>query len=206
MRVQDIMTAPVLMVTPEAPLDDVARLLIEHGISGVPVVDASGALLGMVSEADLIALAVEPSGRKARAGGAESDKPAPRTAADVMSREVVIVEKEAPISEVANLMVHKAIKRVPVVNDGMVVGIVSRRDVIATFTRSDDEIAADVQELLDDVIKVIGRFHASTSHGIVTLAGADDPEFRRAAELTAGSVPGVIGVTFADQAFTGPSP
>ncbi len=196
MRVRDIMTAPVVVVGPDAPLRMVARLLIQHGVSGAPVVDASGALVGMVTEADLIALEVEAALRKE--WGRQPDAPSPKVAADVMTRAVVSVEEEDPISEVANLMVHNGIRRVPVVRDGAVVGIVSRRDVIGTLTRSDDEIAADVQELMDDVIKVIGRFQASAREGIVTLSGPRDPELRRLAARTAASVPGIIDVRFAD--------
>jgi CBS domain-containing protein len=124
MRVRDIMTAPVVVVGPDAPLRMVARLLIQHGVSGAPVVDASGALVGMVTEADLIALEVEAALRKE--WGREPDAPSPKVAADVMTRAVVSVEEEDPISEVANLMVHNGIRRVPVVRDGAVVGIVSR--------------------------------------------------------------------------------
>jgi CBS domain-containing protein len=200
MRVRDIMTTPVVVVSPDASLRTVARLLIEHGVSGAPVVDGSGALVGMVTEADLIALEVEAALRKE--WGRPSDAPSPSVAADVMTRAVVSVDEEDPISEVANLMVHNGIRRIPVVRGGAVVGIVSRRDVIGTLTRSDDEIAADVQELMDDVIKVIGRFHASVSEGIVTLSGPRDPELRRLAARTAQSVPGIIDVRFGEPAVS----
>ncbi|MGE5226305.1 MAG: CBS domain-containing protein [Planctomycetaceae bacterium] len=200
MRVRDIMTAPAVVVGPDEPLRAVARLLIEQGVSGAPVVDGSGTLVGMVTEADLIALEVEAALRKDQ--GVKVEAPAPKVAGDVMTRVVVSVEEDAPISEVASLMVHHGIRRVPVLRDGEVVGIVSRRDVIGTLTRSDEDISADVQELLDDVIKVIGWFRASVSDGVVTLTGPSDEECRRLAARTARSVPGVMSVRFSERATT----
>jgi predicted transcriptional regulator len=198
MRVRDIMTAPAVVVAPDEPLRAVARLLIEHGVSGAPVVEPSGELVGMVTEADLIALEVEAALRKDQ--GRRLEAPVPSVASDIMTRAVVSVEEDAPISEVASLMVHHGIRRVPVLRDGEVVGVVSRRDVIGTLTRPDADIAAEVQELLDDVIKVIGWFRASVSEGVVTLSGPDDEERRRLAGRTARSVPGVMSVRFAQPA------
>jgi CBS domain-containing protein len=198
MRVHDIMTSPVVTVQPETTLADLARLLIAHRISGTPVVDDAGTLVGMVTEADLVmALEVGPADR-IQPATTEPVTHTPPTVADVMRTEVFVVEEQAPVSEVANIMVHRNVRRVPVVRDGAVVGVVSRRDVIGTLTRSDDEIAADVQELLDDVIQVLGRFRSSVVDGLVTLSGPDDPKARHAATATARSVPGVIDVRFAD--------
>jgi CBS domain-containing protein len=140
MRVRDIMTTPAVVIDPEMKLRDVARILIEGGISGAPVVTLDGELVGMVTEADLIALELERTVRKARGDAVPIDRE--WVASDVMTHHVLSVEDEDPISEVAGLMVNHGIRRVPVLRHGDVVGIVSRRDVIGTLTRSDEEIAA----------------------------------------------------------------
>jgi CBS domain-containing protein len=134
------MTTPAVVIDPEMKLRDVARILIEGGISGAPVVTLDGELVGMVTEADLIALELERTVRKARGDAVPIDRE--WVASDVMTHHVLSVEDEDPISEVAGLMVNHGIRRVPVLRHGDVVGIVSRRDVIGTLTRSDEEIAA----------------------------------------------------------------
>src|SRR5689334_11672281 len=110
------MQKDVVAVEPLTPLDDVARLLVEQDISGVPVVDGTH-VLGVVSRDDLE--------REAR------------TAADAMSSPAVVVEPRWHIAEAARLMVTHSVSRLPVVRDGALVGIVAREDLVRAFTRSD---------------------------------------------------------------------
>lgn len=111
-RAGEIMTSPVVTVSPEAPTSEIARLLARHRISGVPVVDEAGGVVGLVSEYDLLAR----SGRIAR---------------EVMTTAVVTVTEDTDIGDVRHLLVDRRIRRVPVLSGGRLAGIVSRGDVVA---------------------------------------------------------------------------
>lgn len=112
MTAGEIMSAPVHTVPPEAPVGNVAELLLSKGISGVPVIDAAGALLGLVNKLDLLA----------KTGS---------TAAEVMTTNVISVSTGTPIADVRYLLVDRRIRLLPVVVDGELVGIVSPGDVLA---------------------------------------------------------------------------
>ena len=143
MKARDLMTAQIVSVRPDAPVRQVAGLLLDKHISAVPVIDESGALLGMVSDGDLIGRTVEE--REARKDWwltlvADRDKPnaeamrhalaSQHLARDIMVGPVITVEEDTDISEVARLLGSYRIKRVPVVRDGRVVGILSRADLL----------------------------------------------------------------------------
>lgn len=114
MIASDIMTRRVHTTTPQASVQEVAQLLYRERISGVPVVDEHCQIIGIITEADIIR-------------NIERDE---RSVADVMSRNLVIVEEDTPVSEIATLLTERRIKRVPVVQAGRVVGIVSRADIV----------------------------------------------------------------------------
>ena len=114
MIARDIMTHHVYTTTPQATVQEVAQLLSRERISGVPVINPEGKLIGIVTEADIIAKATSNDLR----------------VKDIMSSEVIVVDEETPVSEIAQLLTSKKIKRVPVVYDGRVVGIVSRADIV----------------------------------------------------------------------------
>jgi CBS domain-containing protein len=114
MIARDIMTHRVYTTTPQATVQEVAQLLSRERISGVPVINPEGKLIGIVTEADIIAKATSNDLR----------------VKDIMSSEVIVVDEETPVSEIAQLLTSKKIKRVPVVHDGRVVGIVSRADIV----------------------------------------------------------------------------
>lgn len=113
--VKEIMTPNVITVHPETSVDEVARLLFNHRITGMPVVDSSNAVLGIVSEFDVIS-------KKGQ------------VAADIMSRDLVTVDAEAAAEEVANILTSRHVRRVPVMSEGRLVGIVSRADLVRLFT------------------------------------------------------------------------
>jgi len=112
MKVKEIMKAPVYTADVGMPTADVAKLLVKYRISAVPVIDAGGAVIGLVSEHDLIA----------REGA---------TAADVMSPGIVSVTEDTDVDDVRHLLVDRRIRRVPVLSGGQLVGIVSRADIVA---------------------------------------------------------------------------
>jgi CBS domain-containing protein len=111
MNVHEIMTTQVVSVRNESTIEDAARLLSHHRISGLPVVNATGALVGLVTEHDLIS----------KQGA---------TVADIMSRSVISVSPDTPVEEVAHLLANRHIRRVPVLEGDRLVGIVSRSDLV----------------------------------------------------------------------------
>jgi CBS domain-containing protein len=146
MHASEIMTRNVISTTADAPLRAVARALLDHGISAMPVLDVDGSPIGMVSEGDLVSR--DELARLERRDWwlklvADDDEPdgellasarAPdRTAADVMSAPIVTISEDIELSEVARLLAQHHIKRVPVVKEGHVVGIVSRADLLGTL-------------------------------------------------------------------------
>lgn len=114
MIAQDIMTRKVYTIRSDASAQEAAQLLDQHRISGLPVVDIGSDIIGIVTEADIIS---------------KVDKEGLRVS-DIMSTEVTSVNEETPVSEIALLLTERKIKRVPVVRDGKLVGIVSRADIV----------------------------------------------------------------------------
>jgi CBS domain-containing protein len=115
MIASDIMTRRVHITTPQASVQEVAQLLYRERISGVPVIDeSSGQIIGMITEADIIKN-IERDDLKV---------------AEVMSRQLFMVDEDTPVGEIAALLAERRIKRVPVVRAGRVVGIVSRADIV----------------------------------------------------------------------------
>ena len=114
MIASDIMTRKVCTIRPEASAQDAAQLLDQRRISGAPVVDSEGKLIGIITEADIISKV----NREGLCVG------------DIMSHEVTVVSEETPVGEIALLLTERKIKRVPVVSNGKLVGIVSRADIV----------------------------------------------------------------------------
>jgi CBS domain-containing protein len=208
MRVQDVMTRSVVSVGPDVPVRDVARLLDEHRISGVLVVDEGGALLGVVSEADFL---VEAQGGPAavrrspiarlfhRAGdpGTPGDRHFASTAGELMTSPVITIGPEELITHAAALMTKERINRLPVVEDGRLVGIVTRADLVRSYVRTDEELAETVRNdvLVDTLWLDPKEFEVSVTDGVATIRGHVDR--RSSAEMiarTAVLVPGVRDV------------
>jgi len=199
MKVWEIMSRPVITIPPDLPIKHVAAILLEKRISGVPVVDEEDRLLGIVTEADLIPLETEPDPRSHILPLPRRLRPLPASAEQVMTRDVICLNEEADVGEAARLMVDRHVKRIPVLSEGKVVGIVSRRDILKVLARTDDEIRIELGDVLDDEIAMLGRFRAEVSGGIVTLRGPIDERERRLAYLLARRVPGVVEVRFAGE-------
>ncbi|HEY7983639.1 MAG TPA: CBS domain-containing protein [Ktedonobacterales bacterium] len=119
MIASEIMTQKVATIHPEASVQQAALLLSQERISGAPVLDAAGVLIGIITEADIIAHA----GREGLC------------VADIMSREIISVGERTPVHEIAQLLAERKIKRVPVLCDGKLVGIVSRADIVDAVAR-----------------------------------------------------------------------
>jgi CBS domain-containing protein len=204
MKVREVMTSDVTTVGRDTSLKDVAAILAERHISGVPVVDGDGAVLGVVSEADIVQKEVPAPPE--RTGlfrwldvetGEVRAKIAARTAGEAMTAPAVTIEVDRPVSEAASLMVKRRIKRLPVVDRGKLVGIVTRADLVEAFLRPDDAIE---REILEDVaLRTFAiapeTLHVEVENGEVTLGG--EVETADTAELLAAfvqRVPGVVSV------------
>lgn len=158
MKVEAIMRRTVVTVRPEAPLRDVARVLVEHGISGVPVVDAGGAVVGVVSEADFV---LREQGMPARRGtlfrlfAEDADratllKVEAATAGEAMTSPAITIEPATRLREAARLMTERQVNRLPVVQDGRLVGILTRADIVRAYVRSDEELH---DAIVDEVVR-----------------------------------------------------
>lgn len=185
MQVREVMTEKVVSVREDTPFKAVAKTLIDHDISGVPVVDPGGFVLGIVTEADLIAKAAYPE-RETRGlarfvtrllAGPPIEwvqKAHGRTAADVMSTPVVTAAPEDDLHEAARTMIEADVKRLPVVEDGRLVGILSRNDLIRVFVRTDDDLRHGVEGFLTRCGYVVPDhlITVTVSDGTVALEGS----------------------------------
>lgn len=217
MRAVDVMVRGVVTVHPETSISDAIGLLIQHDISALPVVDDEAKLVGVLSEADLIHRAElgtekhRPWWMEAVTGAAalaeEFAKAHGQKVGDIMTTEVVSVGEDTPISDIATLLERHRIKRVPVVHDGKVIGVVSRANLIqalaSTISKQSDNGAEDRairNELLDrlghqDWTDFGGR-NVIVTDAVVHLWGLVGSEAERHALVAlAENVPGVKEVS-----------
>lgn len=220
MLAKDLMTTNVVTVTAEARLADVAHLLADRGISAVPVLGPAGELQGIVTEADLVRrlageAASRPQGwfRTLLAGRAgDSAKGFARLhgqrAGDVMTTSIVSVGEDARAEDIARLMEERAVKRVPVLREAKLVGIVSRADLLGLVfgTAKAQETEVSDARLLRDVERALREqpwadaylVFPSVEAGIVTFHGwCRSPDVPRALRVLADNMPGVKGVEMA---------
>ena len=180
--VKDIMTTRVVSVTKDASFRAMAAALREHRISAFPVLDDDGKVIGVVSEADMLAkeaLSTEPQGMPGMIAGLlrhrEHEKARATTAGDLMTSPAVTVTPDDTLERAARLMYTRRVRRLPVVDaHGHLVGIIGRADLLAVFDRPDEDIR---REILDQVIRHElctdpAAFAVTVKDGIVTLDGA----------------------------------
>ena len=205
--VQQVMTKHVVTVHPEMPLKDVARVLIDSGISGVPVVDDRGHVLGVVSEADFLvkgqgAQAIHHR-RLARLLGESQTtrqqlaKVAATTAGEAMTAPAITIEPSRTLQEAAARMTAHEINRLPVAREGRLIGIVTRADLVRAYLRTDAELVAAIRE--DVLYRILWldpmTFEIQVDHGEVRIGGhVERRSTVRAIEEAAAMVPGVIAV------------
>ncbi|WP_344253050.1 CBS domain-containing protein [Pseudonocardia hydrocarbonoxydans] len=128
MRARDVMSSPVVFLRPRVPADAAAALLVSHGFTAAPVVDEDGRVVGIATEADLV------RGRFVPEGWTVDERPEP-VVADVMTRSPICMRPEDDLADVVSTMLDAPIRSVPIVEDGRLVGIVSRRDVLRVVAR-----------------------------------------------------------------------
>ena len=185
MKASEVMVSDVISVGEDACVQDVAKLLLKHRISAVPVVNGKSALVGIVSEGDLVRRVESGTERPSSwwlelLKGTEERardfvREHSRRIADVMTREVVTVAPEADLGDIVSLLERHAIKRVPVVENGRLVGIVSRANLLqglAAISKSAEEKAAiEDSELRQLVIDKLKTEHWAPLHLNVTVTG-----------------------------------
>ncbi|GAA3293536.1 CBS domain-containing protein [Dactylosporangium vinaceum] len=203
--VRDVMTRSVVTVSPDLGYKQIADLLVDMGVSAVPVVGDDRKVIGVVSEADLLHK-VEFNGAEVHAGLFErrrsrraKEKAAGETARDLMTAPAVTIAAGVPLTRAARLMEQHEVKRLPVLDeDGSLIGIVARRDLLRRYLRTDADIRADVVDgvllgvLWLDPLEV----DVTVADGHVTLRGKVDRRTTAqiAARLTR-ALDGVVGVS-----------
>lgn len=181
--VRDVMTTSVLSVRPDALIKDVARLLIENRISGLPVVDDTGRVIGVISEGDLL---VKEQSRSAihrrplaRIFGESGDtrqslaKVDARTAGDAMTTPPVTIDASSPVGMAATLMIQRRVNRLPVLENDRLAGIATRADVISAFVRTDEDLADAIRhEVLHRMLWLDpSDFSVAVADGVATISG-----------------------------------
>lgn len=216
MRAVDVMTPNVITVTLDTEVREIAGLLLEHNISALPVVDASGNVLGIVSEGDLMRRVENGTGRRkswwlrsiftGANDASEYIKRHARKAGEIMTPNPVTITEDEPLHRVARMLEKQHIKRVPVVRDGKLVGIVSRANLLqglAAGSTVESETVADDRAIRDAIIKEIRnntgvwveRINVIVSQGVVQLWGLVDSQQQKiAAQVAAENTPGVKSV------------
>lgn len=201
MKVEQVMTRDVLSVRPDTSLKEVARLLAGAGISGVPVTAEDGEVLGVVSEADILVKERRPldggNGRLRHRGTATRGKAEARTAADAMTAPAITIAPRNRVDAAAGLMLDCGVNRLPVVEDGRLVGIVTRADLVRAFAATDDRIESEIRGdvLLHELWLDPREFEVHVEDGVVEIAGRFDSEEQRdIAARRLRLVPGVVSV------------
>ncbi|WP_321917308.1 MULTISPECIES: CBS domain-containing protein [unclassified Paraburkholderia] len=216
MQASDIMTTDVITVRPNASIFEAATLLADHHISGIPVVDDSGAVVGILSESDLLHRVETGTGKPQRSWFGEFLHSTRKLAGeylkenavkvdDVMTANVVSVSPSTPLSEIADVLERLRIKRVPVLDQGKLVGIVSRANLIralASAARPDQAGLVSDETIHRDVIQALaGHRWAMPAENVVVKEGVvhfwgtvNSEEERKAILVSAQLVPGVKGV------------
>ncbi|MFX1674915.1 CBS domain-containing protein [Paraburkholderia sp. A2WS-5] len=216
MQASDIMTTDVVSVASTATVFEAAELMAKHHISGLPVVDEAGTIIGLVSEGDLLRRVETGTGKPQRSWLAEFLYSTRKLAAeylkehavkvsDIMTENVISVLPATPLAEVADLLERHHIKRVPVVADGKVLGIVSRSNLVAALARaaqagpevlaSDEAIRQSVLHALDAHRWAMPADNIVVKDGVVHLWGTvTSEEERKAISVCAERVAGVKGI------------
>ena len=221
MKARDVMVSPVITVKPSSSVMEVAKIFLERRISAAPVVDDQGKLVGIVSEGDLLHRA-EAGTERHRSWwlqlftaeetlATEYVKAHARKVLDVMTRDVITAGPNTPLHEITALLEQNSIKRVPIVKDGQLIGIVSRANLIQAVAsaREGAEIPLSDAAIRDRLLAHLKAqpwadtwlLNVTVNGGIVDLWGVTRSDVeRKAIRVAAQSIPGVSAVN--DNLFT----
>lgn len=208
-KVGSVMTTDVVRAEYDTPFKEVARMLADHGISGLPVIDDDEKVIGVISETDLMARQAEapdpyeprrrhPFGALTRRARRQAAKAEARTAGRLMTEPPITVHADDTVVEAARTMAQHRVERLPVVDEEeRLVGIVTRRDLLQVFLRPDEEIRSTVTR--EVVVRTLWlapqSVDVTVDQGVVTLSGQMErkSETEIAVSMTR-QVDGVVGV------------
>jgi CBS domain-containing protein len=200
-QVRDVMTHEVVTVAPEASAKHAAELMAEHGFAALPVVTADQRLLGIVAETDVLRDRIPPDPRlHLRRDSGDRDVVLPLTVGGVMTTPVTVVGPHDDVADLARLFVDGRLRSVPVVEEDVVVGIVSRRDLLRTLMRPDTDIRSDVLRLVEGYTGDVGCWDVRVTEGVTSVRRTHGaPGVSRSVEDFAlqravRTVPGVVAV------------
>jgi CBS-domain-containing membrane protein len=218
MLAKDVMTTEVVTASPDTSVSEIAQLLLKHCISAVPIIDEKNGVVGIVSEGDLMRRPESDTNMRARSWwlmmttdaqrlAREYNETHGQLASDVMTKNVTVVDEETPVGEIAQTLEEKHIKRVPVVRNGKLVGIVSRANLLrglatarlsslAAVSKNDQTVQQDVLAALrKEPWANLSYVNPTVEDGVVHLWGrSETPEQRIAYEIAAAAVAGVKSV------------
>jgi len=205
MRVRDVMTTPVLSTHPGTPLREAALVLAREGVSGLPVVDDSGAVVGVLSEADIVAKEGRPHRRDGVLGWLLEpadpwleERLGATAVGDAMSAPALTIGPDRTVTEAATVMTEEGVNRLPVIEDGRLVGLVTRADLVRAFVRGDDEIRDEIKnEVIRETLWIDpSGLDVTVTDGHARIEGtvASQTEVDLL-ERFARRVPGVVDVT-----------
>jgi len=188
MRARDVMSRPVISVGTGTGVREATTVLTEHGFAAVPVVDDIGHVVGIFSESDAL-----------RADTREAGRDAPVTSA--MATPVEVIGPSTEVAVIAERMLARRLRCMPVVEEGLLVGVVSRRDLLRVLVRDDDVIKGNLRHLLDEYAGSRRHWTIEVDRGEVVVSGdfADDAE-RAVVAALARTVAGVSGVELVNTA------
>ena len=198
--VRDVMTTTVVAVKRDATFKEMAATLRRYRVSALPVVDDAGHVIGVVSEADLLAkeALANPGVMAEVLRHRDVRKAEGLTAGDLMTHPAVTASPEDPVEQAARMMHFMRVKRLPVIDSGgQLVGIVSRSDVLAVFDRPDEDIRRDIVDtmLLHEFLIDPRQFSVTVESGVVTMEGCPETAaLGHALVRKARHVPGVVAV------------
>jgi CBS domain-containing protein len=195
MRARDVMTSPVITVRPETTIKEAARLLATGGFTALPVVDGDDELIGIVTEADLVRDRIPRDPRAHILPGYQPDTgPVTVTVGEVMTTPVTSMGAGTDLAVLAAALLDARQRSMPIVDGSRVVGIVTRRDIVATIARDDATVAGDVRHRLERYGGA-DRWRVECHDGVVTIGDKyDDETERHVVEVLAEAIPGVVRV------------
>lgn len=215
MKARDVMTSPVVTVKPAESVKDAARLFLQRRISGVPVVDDQGRLVGIVSEGDLVHRSEISTQRRRpwwlvlmagdEGSAAEYIKAHAKRVADIMTKKVITAAPDTPLHKIAETLEKYGIKRLPIVRDGQLVGIVSRANLVQAIATSGSKLDVPLSDttIREKLLTRLNRqswahatlLNATVSGGVVDLWGfVESDTERKAIRVAAEATPGVRAV------------
>jgi CBS domain-containing protein len=210
MRVRELMSTDLEVVRPDTSYKELVERMLARNVSGLPVVDEQGSLVGIVTEADVIRKQAWGEGERHRHRALDLvdrllsgrkptslDRIVGLTAGDMMSRRVVTASPDDDLRQAARTMLVYGVKRLPVVSDGRLVGLMSRADLMRYFDRPDADIAADVERTLANPLSAPedNRIASMVHDGVVTLTGTvRHPSDAKVAAAAVWPIAGVVDV------------